>query len=84
MLQKLLTFFLPRVAKFPNAEAPGVHGSGRNWALGATAYIASWFTWIFVVFVVYEVIYSFIRRWRVSEFFFILLSPADFILNYLM
>lgn len=42
-------------------------GSGRNWALGAAAYIACWFTQIFVVFLVYELIYSFIRRWRVSE-----------------
>ena len=56
-----------RVAKFPNPEAPGVPGSGRNWALGAAAYIACWFAWITVVFVVYELVYSFIRRWRVSE-----------------
>lgn len=56
------------VAKFPNPVAPGVPGSGRNWALGAAAYIACWFTWIVVVFVVYEVLYSFVRRWRVSEY----------------
>lgn len=51
----------------PNPEAPGVPGSGRNWALGAAAYIACWFTWIVAVFIVYEIVYSFIRRWRVSE-----------------
>lgn len=55
-----------RVSKFPNPEAPGVPGSGRNWALGAAAYIACWLVWILVVFVVYELIYSFARRWRVS------------------
>ena len=58
---------LYRVAKFPNPSAPGVPGSGRDWALAAAAYIACWFTWIFVIFIVYELIYSFVRRWRVSE-----------------
>lgn len=51
----------------PNPEAPGVPGSGRNWALAAAAYIACWFAWIVAVIVVYEIVYSFIRRWRVSE-----------------
>ena len=58
----------PRVAKFPNPAAPGVPGTGRNWALGAAAYIACWFTQIFVVFLLYELIYSFVRRWRVSKY----------------
>lgn len=58
---------LGRVAKFPNPSAPGVPGSGRDWALAAAAYIACWFTWIFVIFIVYELLYSFVRRWRVSE-----------------
>ncbi len=31
-----------RVAKFPNLDAPGVPGSGRNWVLDAFAYIACW------------------------------------------
>ena len=57
-----------RVSRFPNPEEPGVSGSGRNWALGAAAYIACWLVWIFVVFVVYELIYSFARRWRVSKY----------------
>jgi hypothetical protein len=56
-----------RVAKFPNPEASGVPGSGRNWALGAAAYIACWATWILVVCIVYEFVYSFYRRWRVSK-----------------
>lgn len=60
-------FILLSIAKFPNPEAPGVPGSGRNWALGAAAYIACWFAWITVVFVVYELVYSFIRRWRVKR-----------------
>ncbi|KAI8977777.1 hypothetical protein BD414DRAFT_155356 [Trametes punicea] len=60
-------FILLLVAKHPNPEAPGVPGSGRNWALGAAAYIACWFIWIFAVFVMYELVYSFIRRWRVKR-----------------
>lgn len=57
-----------RVSRFPNPVAPGVPGSGRNWALGAAAYVACWLVWIFIVFIVYELIYSFYRRWRVSEY----------------
>ncbi|CAL1702863.1 unnamed protein product [Somion occarium] len=60
-------FILLLVAKFPNPAAPGVPGTGRNWALGAAAYIACWFTQIFVVFLLYELVYSFIRRWRVKR-----------------
>ncbi|KAI0354476.1 hypothetical protein OH77DRAFT_504619 [Trametes cingulata] len=60
-------FILLLVARHPNPEAPGVPGSGRNWALGAAAYIACWFAWIFAVFVVYELVYSFVRRWRVKR-----------------
>ena len=66
---RLLTFSLPlvRVARFPNPVAPGVPGSGRNWALATAAYIACWATWIVAVFLVYELAYSFYRRWRVSK-----------------
>ncbi|CDO76829.1 hypothetical protein BN946_scf185033.g26 [Trametes cinnabarina] len=60
-------FILLLVAKRPNPEAPGVPGSGRNWALAAAAYIACWFTWIFAVFIMYELVYSFVRRWRVKR-----------------
>jgi hypothetical protein len=56
-----------RVARSPNPVAPGVPGSGKNWALGAAAYIACWAAWIFAVFIVYELVYSFYRRWRVSK-----------------
>lgn len=56
-----------RVSKFPNPQAPGVPGSGRNWALGAAAYIFCWAAWILVVFLIYEVIYSFFRRWRLKR-----------------
>ncbi|KAF5368090.1 hypothetical protein D9758_004410 [Tetrapyrgos nigripes] len=59
-------FMLIQVSKFPDPEAPGVPGHGRNWALGAAAYIACWFTWILVV-VIYELVYSFIRRWRTKR-----------------
>ncbi|KAI0263628.1 hypothetical protein BC834DRAFT_844491 [Gloeopeniophorella convolvens] len=57
-------FMIIEVSKFPNPVAPGVPGSGRNWVLGAVAYIACWAIWIFGVFIGYELIYSFVRRWR--------------------
>lgn len=60
-------YVLIQVARFPNPVAPGVPGSGRNWALGATAYIACWLAWLFAVFIVYELVYSFYRRWRVKR-----------------
>ncbi|KAF8630583.1 hypothetical protein AX17_005395 [Amanita inopinata Kibby_2008] len=60
-------FILLQVSKFPNPMAPGIPGSGRNWALGATAYIACWLVWILIVTVLYEIIYSFFRRWRVKR-----------------
>ncbi|EKM51050.1 uncharacterized protein PHACADRAFT_32092 [Phanerochaete carnosa HHB-10118-sp] len=60
-------FILLLAAKYPNPSAPGVAGSGRGWALGAAAYIACWAVQVFVVFVMYEIVYSFVRRWRVSE-----------------
>ena len=56
-----------RVSKFPNPQATGVPGSGKNWALGAAAYIACWLVWIIVVLIVYELVFSFTRRWRVSK-----------------
>ncbi|KIK95395.1 hypothetical protein PAXRUDRAFT_778287 [Paxillus rubicundulus Ve08.2h10] len=60
-------FMLLQVAKFPNPTAPGVSGSGKNWALAAAAYIACWLVWTTVVFVLYELVYSFYRRWRVKR-----------------
>ncbi|KAL0581264.1 hypothetical protein V5O48_000747 [Marasmius crinis-equi] len=60
-------FILILVAKHPNPEAPGVPGSGRSWALGSAAYLACWLVWIVVVFFVYEIIYSFVRRWRTKR-----------------
>ncbi|KAF8152199.1 hypothetical protein B0H34DRAFT_109453 [Crassisporium funariophilum] len=55
-------FILLQVAKFPNPQS-----SGKNWALGAAAYIACWLVWIFVVCIMYELIYSFARRWRLRR-----------------
>ncbi|KAF9787998.1 hypothetical protein BJ322DRAFT_1046489 [Thelephora terrestris] len=60
-------YILIQVARFPNPVAPGVPGSGKNWALGAAAYIACWAAGIFAVFLVYELVYSFYRRWRVKR-----------------
>ncbi|KAK0184347.1 hypothetical protein F5146DRAFT_1075315 [Armillaria mellea] len=39
--------------------APGVPGSGKNWAFGAAAYIACWFLQLAGVFLIYELLYSF-------------------------
>ncbi|KAI5823653.1 hypothetical protein K523DRAFT_357477 [Schizophyllum commune Tattone D] len=60
-------FIIYQVAKYPNPEAPGVPGSGKNWALAMAAYIACWVFWIFGVFILYEVVYSFARRWRIKR-----------------
>lgn len=67
-----------RLARYPNPDAPGVPGSGRNWTLAAVAYIACWAFWIFGVFILYELVYSFVRRWRTSAslpFFHSLRNP---------
>ncbi|KAK2464966.1 hypothetical protein APHAL10511_003042 [Amanita phalloides] len=60
-------FILVQVSKYPNPLVPGVPGSGRNWALGAAAYIACWLVWILIVTILYEIIYSFFRRWRIKR-----------------
>ncbi|KXN92504.1 hypothetical protein AN958_07451 [Leucoagaricus sp. SymC.cos] len=60
-------YMLIQVSKNPNPAAPGVPGSGRNWALAAAAYVACWLAWIICVFILYELAYSFIRRWRVKR-----------------
>ncbi|KAF9447132.1 hypothetical protein P691DRAFT_632599, partial [Macrolepiota fuliginosa MF-IS2] len=60
-------YIIIQVSKHPNPEAPGVPGSGKNWALAAAAYVACWLAWIACVVVLYELVYSFIRRWRVKR-----------------
>ncbi|KAG1838230.1 hypothetical protein C8R48DRAFT_782462 [Suillus tomentosus] len=60
-------FIMLQIARSPNPSAPGVPGSGKNWALGAAAYIACWLAWITMVLVLYELVYSFWRRWRVKR-----------------
>ncbi|KAK0443646.1 uncharacterized protein EV420DRAFT_1575904 [Desarmillaria tabescens] len=57
-------FIIIQVAKFPNPDIPG---SGKNWALGAAAYIFCWALQLLGVFLVYELLYSFVRRWRVKR-----------------
>lgn len=68
-----LTDIFNRIAKYPN---PG--SSGKNWSLGAAGYVACWFAWIFIVFLTYELVYSFVRRWRLRMFYF-LLSTSEFL-----
>lgn len=55
-----------RVSRYPLATASP--GSGRNWALCAAAYIACWLISVLVIFVLYELVYSFARKWRVREY----------------
>ncbi|KAF8509755.1 hypothetical protein BU17DRAFT_98635 [Hysterangium stoloniferum] len=46
---------------------PGPDNNAKNWALAATAYIACYVFQIVGVFIIYELIYSFWRRWRVKR-----------------
>ena len=52
-----------RASKYPNDS-----DDGRTWTLAVAAYIACWALWVLGVLIAYELIYSFIRRWRISEF----------------
>ncbi|KAH9920648.1 uncharacterized protein B0H18DRAFT_1086374 [Fomitopsis serialis] len=66
-LQTFFDFNAVFILILSQPSAPGVPGSGRDWALAAAAYIACWFTWIVVISIVYELLYSFTRRWRVKR-----------------
>ncbi|KIJ53404.1 hypothetical protein M422DRAFT_43065 [Sphaerobolus stellatus SS14] len=46
---------------------PGVTNTPRNWTLATVAYIGCWVLQIIGVFIIYELIYSFWRRWRVKR-----------------
>jgi hypothetical protein len=59
---------LSAVANLPNPDAPGVPCSGRNWILGGVGHVACWVLRIFAVFLGYEVLYSYYRRWRFREY----------------
>ncbi|KAF5331837.1 hypothetical protein D9611_008947 [Ephemerocybe angulata] len=58
-------YMLVQASKHPLPNAGP--SSAKNWALGAAAYVASWLAWILIIFVVYEIVYSFARRWRVRR-----------------
>ncbi|KAH7102482.1 hypothetical protein BKA62DRAFT_749495 [Auriculariales sp. MPI-PUGE-AT-0066] len=60
-------FVLFQAAKHPNPTSRGVQGSGRGWTFAFAAYIACYFLWILVVVLLYEVLYSFYRRWRTKR-----------------
>ena len=40
---------------------------GKHRELAAAVYVGCWLAWIICMFLLYELAYSFIRRWRVSE-----------------
>src|SRR6266481_8167060 len=48
------------------SSRPGQSNSARNWSLAVAAYIACF--QLIGVFVVYELVYSFWRRWSVNEY----------------
>src|SRR6266481_5180598 len=48
------------------SSCPGQSNSARNWSLAVAAYIACF--QLIGVFVVYELVYSFWRRWSVNEY----------------
>lgn len=51
-----------RILKHPSASQ-----TTHDWTLALVAYVACWFLWVFGVWLMYEVVYSFWRRWRASE-----------------
>ncbi|KAL5501121.1 hypothetical protein ACEPAH_9508 [Sanghuangporus vaninii] len=55
----------PTPATPPSAASDNSNSSSsRNWALGASAYGVCWLIWIVGVVILYEVVYSWWRRWR--------------------
>lgn len=50
-----------RIARHPSAVQ-----DSHNWVLALVAYVACWTLGVFGVWLGYEVVYSFWRRWRTS------------------
>ncbi|EJT98240.1 hypothetical protein DACRYDRAFT_102075 [Dacryopinax primogenitus] len=60
-------YILVLSARFPPLESPTVPSSGRNWALATAAYAGCVFLQLICVFLLYEILYCFYRRWRASR-----------------
>ncbi|KAF9509214.1 hypothetical protein BS47DRAFT_174354 [Hydnum rufescens UP504] len=60
-------YILLQAARHPAPETPGIPVSGRGWALAYAAYLACYFVYFFSVFIGYELVYSFYRRWRAKR-----------------
>ncbi|KAH6904908.1 hypothetical protein BKA70DRAFT_1373297 [Coprinopsis sp. MPI-PUGE-AT-0042] len=58
-------YMLLQVSRYPLPTASP--NSGKNWALCAAGYIACWLISVLAIFVLYELVYSFARRWRVRR-----------------
>ena len=56
-----------RVAKFPSPSSISP-ASTRAWTLATAAYIFCWAVQIFGIFILYELAFSFYRRWRTSQY----------------
>ncbi|KAG8995165.1 hypothetical protein FRB94_005758 [Tulasnella sp. JGI-2019a] len=64
-----VAYMLGQVAKHPSATQ-----NKHDWTLALVAYVACWFIWVFGVWLMYEVVFSFWRRWRASELASIIMS----------
>ncbi|KAG8929842.1 hypothetical protein FRC02_005008 [Tulasnella sp. 418] len=72
-----IAFMLIQIAKHPTpsvisslavSSSPSDNSaSSRNWTLATVAYIACWAIWVFGIWLCYEVVYCFWRRWRVKR-----------------
>ena len=65
----------PTAATVRNGGGPSLNPmSSRNWALASAAYGICWLVWIVGVVIMYEIVYSWWRRWRCSTSFFIIID----------
>ncbi|KAF9034712.1 hypothetical protein BDZ89DRAFT_506302 [Hymenopellis radicata] len=58
-----VVYIIVQISKSPQPQAE----SGRSWSLAAAAYIACWALQILAIAIMYELVYLFIRRWRVKR-----------------
>lgn len=75
-LHLTLCFLFVRLSLHPTPLSPPSSSSNnsnpsssRNWALAAAGYGICWLFWIVGIVLLYEIVYSWWRRWRCSELF---------------
>ncbi|KAG8887848.1 hypothetical protein FRB98_008871 [Tulasnella sp. 332] len=57
-----VAYMLGQIVKHPSPTQ-----TTHDWTLALVAYTACWFLWVFGVWMMYEVVYSFWRRWRAKR-----------------